>query len=211
MPGQIWSASMHWIRVRIKNTRELTVPDICPNCLETPADVPTPIKRTVFAPDLASSTTHGQWPFCAFCSDWVSRPTRWERRFGILPALGLLLLAAIVAVATMLWSNGVHNTAYWLLLAAIVVGFVGTVIPTLIHMVNRKPSKCLSVYPTVKPIKSGRSFLSGKIAATYKFAHPVYGERLMAENDPDNVEVDEQQLRKSKFVYEKKQAKTARI
>ena len=179
---------MRWIRVKIHDMTKLVIPGCCPNCLSSSMLRPVSIVRTVGVPFGGFISHRSQWPFCHRCAAWVTRHTRWKTRYVTARAGLLALGTVIIALGTN--DRGIHPSAWWLLLAAIVVAVVGTFIANLIQRFAKTPSDCLSNFPTVAPLRGGAAFLSGRIFGEFYFRHPIYVERLFQLNTPDNVSVD---------------------
>lgn len=180
---------MRWIRVKVHDMTKLIIPDCCPNCLSSPPLKPVPIVRTVGVPFGGYISHRSQWPFCLRCAAWVTRHTRWKSRYVMTPAA--LLAFGTITIAVMTNDRGIHPSAWWLLLAAVVVAVFGTLVANLIQFFSKTPSGCLSNFPTVAPLRGGAAFLSGRLFGEFYFRHPIYVERLLQLNSHENVSVNQ--------------------
>ena len=179
---------------------QLVIPDECPNCLSVPAHTRVSIVRTVGVPFGGYISHRGEWPFCARCAGWVTRHARWKSRYVMTPAT--LLAVASCAVAVLTYDHGMHRSTGWLLLAAIVVAVSGTLVANLTQWLAKTPPGCLSNFPVVAPIRGGSAFLSGRVFGEFGFLHPVYVDRLLALNSPDNVSTKRSALDKSRARFD---------
>ena len=188
---------MRWIRVWIYDFDKLVLPDICPNCLCSPADFWVPIVRCS-----GEITVRSHWPYCGRCLRQLRRYGRWKKWFAIAPASILAFFALLFAMQTD--NRGVNPSAMWLLFAAVLVATTGFFAVALIQWWSRIPDSCLSNFPTVKIIRGGKVFLSPRTFAILDFAHPVYVERLLAINEAATLSVDRGFLQKALAEYERR-------
>ena len=189
---------MRWLRVTVKDTSKLTFPDVCPNCLQSPADTPTPVVRSAGVPFAVAFTTRGTWPFCSRCSAWITRPAKWKRWFAIGPGVALAAVALYLATQPTDRAGSVNPAALWCLLAAIIVAVGGSFVATTIHWLSPRPDKCISNFPTVRPIRGGTALLSRKTFASFDFRNPLYVEALVAANDLENLKYSDKALTTAK-------------
>lgn len=188
---------MRWIRVTIHDCSKLRYPDVCANCLQSPADVPTPIVRAVGGPFIAI-TTHAVWPLCDRCSTWTTRAARWSRRYVIVPAGILAASALIVALFRAPGGPLISPVAMWLLLGSIVVAVVGCFVATVLQWLAPRPDSCVSNFPAVRPLRGGQPIFSRRTFAVLEFRNPLYVEALIAENDPGNIKCNARRLARAK-------------
>jgi hypothetical protein len=192
--------TMRWIRVNISDVTKLVLPSVCANCMQHPADTPTPIVRSIGGPFVGSVTTHAQWPFCKRCSGWCTRSARRCKQYAIVPALLIAVFALFLA-----WYkpnvSGFNPMALWLLLIAFLVAVVGCTAITLVQWLSARPNSCITNFLAVRPIRGGKALFSGKWFAAYEFLHPLYVEALINANDPDNVSCNPKQLEKAKAAF----------
>lgn len=200
---------MRWTRVTIRDMSQLRLPNVCANCLQSPADTLTPIVRSVGGPFIGAITTHGQWPLCERCSEWTTRPARWSTRFAIIPAGMLAALALLLALFRPQPPAFINPTSMWLLLASLLVAMFGCLFATSTHWWSPRPDSCVSNFPTVRPMRGGTALLSGNSFAVLEFLNPLYVEALLAENDSDNLRWKERRLKKAKASFMKRFAKPA--
>lgn len=200
---------MRWIRVTIHDWSKLQYPDVCANCLQSPADTLTPIVRSVGGPFVGAITTHAVWPLCARCSTWTTRSARWCKRYAITPAGILASLALIAALFRTPGGLLVSPLAMWLLVASFVLAVVGCFLATIAHWFARRPDSCISNFPPVKPLRGGQVMFSRRTFAVLEFLHPLYVEALIAMNDPDNFKYNIRRLEKAKVLFTKWAAKRA--
>ena len=192
---------MRWIRVKIHDMSRLNIPHLCPNCLDDGELVDTPIVRSTGVPFGVAITTTSSWPFCKRCAEWTRHHSNWQKWYAI--GLGGLLAALALIIAVMTNDRGMHPSAGWLLLAAIVVAIGGCFVASFIQMFSLKPEGCLSNFPTVKPISGGKAIFSKRITGVYDFTHPVYVAQLVQLNYPETVKVNEKTLKRAMADYQK--------
>lgn len=193
---------MAWITVTIKQPKTFNRPDICPNCLDSPANAPVKLYRSIGIPFLASSTTKGQWWFCNSCAKMHRSADQLRWRYGVAPGLLIVTLALVMAIIN---ANGSSKLpAFWVLLIGLLVAIFGSLVATIANACKAKPSTCLSKSPTVKPVSSNQSFTGTMTSATYRFAHPVYVEQIAELNPPAIVKIDRKKLVTAMKIFEKK-------
>ena len=193
---------MGWIKVTIKQPNAFQRPDLCPNCLDSPANHPVKLYRSVGIPFLVSSTTKGKWLFCAKCAQMHQRADRLRWRFGIAPGLAIVLLALLMAIIN---ANGSSKLpAFWVFLIGLLVAIFGSLGATVANMFKAKPSACLSKSPPVKPASASHSLTGKMTTATYRFAHPVYVEQIAELNPPTVATIDEKKLASAIASFENK-------
>ena len=195
---------MRWIRVTIHDLSRFVFPNVCANCLQSPAETLTPIVRSVGGPFVGALTTHMKWPLCERCSAWTTRAAKWSKRFAIIPAAILAALALLVALFRPQAPAMIHPASLWLLLASFLVAVLGCLLATIFHWWSPRPDTCVSNFPPVKPMRGGTALLSRRSFAVLEFLHPLYVEALLAENDPDNVICKERTLKKAKASFMKR-------
>ena len=191
---------MRWIRLTIHDCSRLRLPDVCPNCLKSPADTPTPIVRSIPGPFLGYMSTQVQWPFCKRCSIWTMRSARWCKWCAVAPAG---ILAAVALFRSMSVNRTMDDTfvSLKILLGSFVVAITGWTFATIIHWWAPRPDSCLSNFPTVKPLRGGKAMFSGKTFAVLEFLHPLYVEALLAVNDSENLKFNPRTLEKAKASF----------
>jgi hypothetical protein len=188
---------MRWIRVNIEDLTKLALPDVCANCMQGPADTPTPIVRSIGGPFVGSMTTRGQWAFCQRCSDWGTRSARRCKRYAIVPAFLLAVFALFLA-----WykpnASGFNPVSLWLLLAAFLIATVGCTVISLMQWLAPRPDSCVTNFLAVRPIRGGQTLFSRKWFAVYDFLNPLYVDALIAVNTPGNLSWNARQLERAK-------------
>jgi len=189
---------MGWIRVKIIDKDRFEMPDICPNCLDSPVTENVSLTRSWGVPLVASYSMKGEWPFCTRCASWVTRDRRWQWRFALWPAILLFLIWLAIAMY-MSYTNNVGNPAFmWLLLASGAVAVVGTIVCYLVHFFSPCPDTCISNVPTVKPIDH----------KVFDFEHPIYVEHLLSINPQGVLKINEKKLKKTIAKFESRHHST---
>jgi hypothetical protein len=191
---------MRWIRVTVHDTSRCVLPNICANCLQSPADTPTPIVRSVGGLFM-SITTEAKWPLCKRCSVWTTRAARLGKRIGIIPSAVLAVSALFFAASQPPPRWFVNPVAVWLLLASLFVAIIGCLVATLIQWWSPRPDSCVTNFPAVKPLRGGTALLSRKSFAVLQFINPLYVEALLAKNDPEIVTCNPRVLEKAKASF----------
>ena len=133
---------MVWIPVFISDSSKLIVPDVCPNCMRSPATTQIRAYSTVGLPGVAHATYELTWPHCESCAQFNSRPQRLQNRMAMIPA-GILLAAAVVCAVFKIGQEGVFSEwALRLVGLAVVFVITGSVFAPLIHGFSRLPDGC---------------------------------------------------------------------
>lgn len=152
------------------------------------------VTRASGIPFLAAITYTTQWPFCESCSSEFKRVALRTKLFGIYPAALLAAVALFVAVREI--NTGAENgIALSILLAAVIVGVLGTATPMLVQRLKPLSDGRISNFPSIRPIKGGKGLVSGKMALVVEFKNPCYAQAFAAANDPENVSHKEAALK----------------
>lgn len=162
-------------------------PDACPNCLESPADVPIKIthERLGMASTVKKITI--EWLMCARCAIWSTRIPRWRKRFVMIPA-GLMVAAAIgliFAPKTMIAQPMAIQIG--LLAGAFVLAVFGSMVISAIHWLTARPDGCISHSAAVKPVEV-RVRASGGQSLVVEFLSRQYAIQFVEANEPGNVQ-----------------------
>jgi hypothetical protein len=102
---------------------KLILPVVCPNYLAADPQSPISVVRS-----MPGVTTTIDWPFCERCALTFSQYTKWKKKFAIMPAVLLAFLGGLIAAMTN--DRGIHQSAWWCLLAAVVVSVLAASRPT---------------------------------------------------------------------------------
>ena len=163
---------------------KLTLPDVCPNCLDSGLNK-TPL---TFGETAETDTTRsiGGWHYCKECHRWLTDPGRWTLHYVILPAFLLKLVALIIAWSPINAEGEFGSTYAPLALLAVTWLSIGTFAVWIVHFCRTPPKGGKLHGPALRSLP-GRIFTRGARRLVIRCWNPKFSEILVETTAPDKL------------------------
>ncbi len=178
---------MAWFRVRGKWTEPVRFPDLCPNCLGSPANTPIEVSRTftastIILPVEIGYTFRVPWPHCEDCVQFMVERRRLAKQFKMRAVLWLFPLLLPGCVGYFRGGCDIGGFfASWLGLWAVAV--VATVWRYHVRVARLPAVRPRTVHgDAVRLLRAGRAVFSKAHVMDVKFANPAYAKAFAEVN-----------------------------